>query len=226
MRRRQTSGIAIAAAVAIVSLLLLLQLRLDIHWGARAEAFRQKIEQASQVVLPKKTQPEPEAQKIPFARKLLLEAEKVGQLTESPEAIEQNLNDWAKDFSEQDIIELRQTLFTEATNGDERALSLDLLGRSDLPSAQSVLVDYVLNPPPSSASEQAAFQLLALDGIIGQSARSKNADALRKVQTQSSDSLVAGRSAQALRALEGQGPWPEDTDNKALSELLEKSEQL
>ncbi len=158
-----------------------------------------------------------------FKTQLKEEASKVGQLTADPEAVEQGLNEWARSLKSEDFAQIRESIFNDPNiAGDEVALSLDLLGRSQDKSAEALLLEYVLKGPSTATSEKGTFQLLALEGLIDQSLISKDPAALKKVMANTDDALLAKRTAQGLKALEGKAPSPEQTDQKALAELLKR----
>lgn len=227
MRSRWKSGLSIFAIVAIVVLLLAVQLNFDVRWGSQAEASRPPETEtvkspptsANEVRGP---QGEP-AISLPLLQRILRESEKISETTNNPAEVERSLNQWATELTPADLKDLRGVAFSKDRSGDEIALALDLLSRSDAPEAQATLTDYVLASPDLPSPEHSTFQLMALEGVIDQSMRSKDPQALRKIQSQSTDALVAQRAAQAEGALQGKNPSPEATDQKALEELLKKS---
>lgn len=227
MRPRFQRGLPIFLIVAVVAVLLALQLKLDVRWGSLAEAAR--TGQRETVKSPPSSADEargPQGEpsiSLPLLQKILRESEHIGETTNNAAAVEKNLDQWARSLSEQDLRDLRTIAFSKDHSGDEIALALDLLSRSDAPEAQAALVDYVLASPETPSPEHSTFQLMALEGVIDQSMRSKDPAALKKIQSQSSDALVVQRAAQAEGALSGRNPPPEETDEKALEELLEKS---
>ena len=168
-------------------------------------------------------QPSPEAEPSPLQIRLRREAQRVGQTTDDPKTVEKELNDWGQSLTPEQVQEMRDVSFLGQNTGDEVALALDLLGRSDLPEATQALIDYVMTGPAFSTADQSTFQLLALDGLIDKTERSHDPRALQKIQADSSDALVSRRAAQALGALKGKNPWPRQVDEKALQELLQKS---
>jgi hypothetical protein len=166
----------------------------------------------------------PSSRPLRLTERIMQESEKIGMTTNDPEQVEQDLNQWAQKLSAQDIKDLRQLIFEGGHEGDEVALSLDLLGRRPLdPESAQILVDYILLGPSNETAEKSTFQLLALDGLIDHSLASRDPSMLRRVQKESSDALLSRRAGQALGALQGRNPSPTETDQKALTELLEKS---
>lgn len=214
------------------AVLLLVQWKLDLKWGTAAQAGRlpPAPPTASQPTSPSAASPTvnpgpPASASASPASELIQqvtqEAESVGQTTDQPEVLEQHLNAWGRSLNAQQVRELRDFVFRGSKNDDQVAVALDLLGRSNQAAAVEALTDYVLaTQVPASATDQETFRLLALDGLIDQSRRQRDPAPLRRVQSDSADALVVQRARQALGALQGQNPWPDQMDDKALRDLL------
>lgn len=224
-RLRKKGIFPYGAGLLLASLLLLaLQWKLDFHWGAPADATTLNRQDAASA--PPSREPQsafaPPSGQLSLAQQLEMEARNIGSVTNDPDFIDVHLDDWAKRLRKADLLELRDVIFQGTASGDEVALALDLLGRSDETLAQQVLLDYLLMTPPNGP-EQETFQMLALDGLLSQSERSKDPSALQRIVKESTDPFLVRRAQQALGALDGNHPWPHETDEKALQDLLEKS---
>lgn len=224
----------VAAVGAATGLLILTQLKLDFHWHSQAEAQAPAAPASPSVasagppppaagpVAAAPTFAEP-ARELTLLERIERESARIGTVTESPAEVERHLDAWAARLGLSEITELRRMVLAGEGEGDEIALALDLLGRSNSPEAQVALVEYVLQGAAVSSREEGTFQLLALEGIVDQTGRTGSTVALRRIQRESKDPFVSRRAAQALGAFAGRNPWPKETDEKALAELLESS---
>lgn len=229
-RSRTTLGLTLAAAGAV--LLLLLQWKLEFHWGSPALAKEQRpsavtgtfARQGTSSAAPDSpgliSEMASAAERL--TARILRESERVGSTTNDPEKVEQILNEWAQKLTDEDLVQIREIVFETFRDGDEAALSLDLLGRSPSPLAAEILTDYILQGPSAPTNEKSTFQLLALDGLIDHSMNSQNPGYLQRVRNQTDDSLVARRATQALQAMRGRALKPSQSDEAALRSLIEK----
>ncbi|MFN7728698.1 MAG: hypothetical protein ACK5P7_06050 [Bdellovibrio sp.] len=211
--------------------LLALQWKLEFQWGTPSSAGlpdepTSSLQGSAALLKPQSSAALTAPRKRPLSliERIMQESEKIGMTTNDPKQVEQDLNQWAQRLSSQDITDLRQLIFEGGHSGDEIALSLDLLGRRPLdPESAQILLDYILRGPSNETTEKSTFQLLALEGLIDHSLASRDPSKLRRIQKESPDALLSRRAGQALGALHGRNPSPSETDQKALTELLEKS---
>jgi hypothetical protein len=222
--------LALGAALLLTSaVLFLIQWKLDVHWGTPAiaeedgKASKGPMVNAATAARALAQVRGPHLREPTLLEKVQAESAGIGQPTDDPDKVEADLTRWGQSLNSVQIEELREVIFLGKNSGDEVALALDLLGRSDESAAQEALTDYVLKGPAVASSEQGTFQLLALDGVIDQTERSRDPRALQRLKKESSDALISRRAAQALGALKGRNPWPRETDEKALREILEKT---
>ena len=155
-----------------------------------------------------------------FHEEFVQMSEAISRPVGDPQALDREMTQRARQMGPDEILELRQVLFNER-QGDQIALALDLLGRSDLPEAQAALVDYSLKGSATATPEQSTFQMMALEGVMEQTQRSKDPTALAKIRNETGDALMSRRAEQALGAMKGKNPWPEQTDGSALKKLLQ-----
>lgn len=208
------------------SLLLFIQWKLELHWGSPAIAKTSEFANTkapNQILIPSSTVKD--HQQLPPSPQIKLrietEALKIGQVDSNPEKTEQNLDQLAKSLTADNLKDLRPLIFENNQNGDQVALSLDLLGRTSTPGASELLTDYILNGANVLQIESNTFRLLALDSLIEQSLKNQDPSFLRQIKNKSEDAFVAKRAEQALKSLQGKTKTPSETDTQGLQKLLE-----
>lgn len=151
------------------------------------------------------------------------EAEAVSKLTDRPDEEEEHLKDIALHLQDPDIKTLQAQALNPQLNGDERFLSVYILGESTLPSAQESLEEIATTPIPKLhearlISEEQVLRAQAIESL-------RDTDRIKHIIATSNDHFLADRAQRSLLYREGKVSAPEQQDQEALKQLLDKTVQ-
>ncbi|WP_413288758.1 hypothetical protein [Bdellovibrio sp. HCB337] len=159
-----------------------------------------------------------------FAELIKQEAAAMSQLTKQPEEIQKRLKDLAGKMQEGDVTHLQESALDTSLNGDERFLSVYVLGESALAKAQESLEQIAMTPIPSMKEARLTNQEEILRVQAVESLR--HADSLKRVLASTDNSFISDRAQRNLLFREGKVTTsPEQQDQEALTQLLKKSHQ-
>ncbi|HEY8271380.1 MAG TPA: hypothetical protein VIG33_10875 [Pseudobdellovibrionaceae bacterium] len=150
------------------------------------------------------------------------EAVAMSQLNDHPEEVEKRLKDLAEKMQEADVPELQATALNTSLNGDQRFLSVYILGESSLPKAQESLETIATAPIPTMSEARLTNQEEIIRSQAVESLRQP--ESLKRVLAQVNNSFVVDRAQRSLLYREGKvSRAPEQQDQEALSKLIKKT---
>jgi len=159
-----------------------------------------------------------------FSDMIEKEAASVSQLNDRPEEVEQRLKDLAARMKDEDVSVLQEKALNTNLNGDERFLSVYILGESSLGKAQESLERIAETPLPKMQDSRLMNQEEILRGQAIESLREP--ESIKRVLTRADNKFLADRAQRTLLYREGKiSASPETQDQQALTKLLEKSTQ-
>lgn len=169
-----------------------------------------------------------EAKAMPLDEYLKSEAVLVGRPDTDPEASESRLREKASSLTATDLIGLTEKATSTQTDGDTRALAVQLVSYSPLSEKIDLLSNFALSTPPTFGEERRDFYEVALraqavEGIAeATSAKTKDAAirALQGIPEKTDNQYLVDRANRALLSLQTGGASPEDQDKAALEELV------
>lgn len=154
-------------------------------------------------------------------------ASQMSELTYSPEAIDQDLSDFADKLTLEQLSNLVNTVTSRAKTGDERLLAAELLARSPLIESIELLAKIIttsaesISDTPAVQEEFRAIQMLAIEGISQKATYPKESvEALQNLATTVDNSQMHDRIVRSLWALQGKAPSLEEQDREALTKML------
>jgi hypothetical protein len=171
-----------------------------------------------------KLKPDPVAaakNKKTFAEMIHKESESISQLNEHPEEVQHRLKELADQVQEDHVVVLKEKALDTSLNGDERFLSVYILGESRLPKAQEILEQIADTPIPHSKESRLTAQEEIIRGQAIESLREPAS--LRRVLERADNKFLTDRAQRTLSFREGKTTnSPEKQDQEALGKLLEK----
>lgn len=149
------------------------------------------------------------------------EAAAVAQLNDHPEEVQQRLKDLADKMQDVDVPVLQKDALNPNLNGDQRFMSVYILGESALAKAQESLEAIAVAPIPNVRDAR----LMSQEEIIrGQAVESiRHPETLKRVLAQTDNGFINDRAQRNLLYLEGKASSPEQQDKEALTQLLKKT---
>lgn len=156
-----------------------------------------------------------------FAALVSEEAASMSQLNDHPEEVQKRLKDLADKMQEADVPSLQQNALNPSLNGDQRFLSVYILGESSLAKAQESLEAIATTPIPETREGRLATQEEIIRGHAVESIR--RVEVLKRVLARSDNNFINDRAQRNLLYLEGKASSPEQQDQKALTQLLNKA---
>lgn len=164
-----------------------------------------------------------------FHNKLKIESRKIGQVSDDPQQIERQLNNWASTFSELELKILQNEALSMNLPGDERFFSVDLLARNRSALTQGLLEEIVVAPLPTqfgsdpSTARSFEFELIlrqrALDGVA-EGDKKQALEAIKRVLQKTENPSIADRAHRHQAHLEGKAPTVVEQERQALQQLL------
>lgn len=156
-----------------------------------------------------------------FAAQVQEEAAAMSQLNDHPEEVQKRLKELAEKMQESDVPSLQQNALNPNLNGDQRFLSVYILGESTLAKAQESLEAIATAPIPETHEGRLTTQEEIIRGQAVESIR--QADTLKRVLARSDNTFINDRAQRNLLYLEGKASSPEQQDQEALTQLLKKN---
>jgi hypothetical protein len=156
-----------------------------------------------------------------FASQVQEEAAAISQLNDHPEEVQKRLKELADKMQESDVPSLQQNALNPNLNGDQRFLSVYILGESTLAKAQEGLEAIATAPIPETHEGRLTTQEEIIRGQAVESIR--QADTLKRVLARSDNTFINDRAQRNLLYLEGKASSPEQQDQEALTQLLKKN---
>jgi hypothetical protein len=159
-----------------------------------------------------------------FSEMIHKEAESISRLNDRPEEVQQRLKELADQVKEEQVGVLQEKALDTQLNGDERFLSVYILGESRLQKAQQSLEQIAAAPIPSLHESRLTTQEEIIRGQAIESLREPAS--LKRVLAQADNKFLADRAQRTLSFREGKvSAPPEKQDQEALGKILEKSSQ-
>ncbi|MGZ3743512.1 MAG: hypothetical protein ACXWRE_07855 [Pseudobdellovibrionaceae bacterium] len=157
-----------------------------------------------------------------FVALVQTEATAMSQLNDHPEEVQKRLRDLADKMQEADVPALQATALNTSLNGDQRFLSVYILGESSLPKAQESLESIASAPIPAMHEARLTNQEEIIRGQAVESLRQP--ERLKRVLAQVDNTFITDRAQRNLLYREGKvSASPEQQDQEALSKLLKKA---
>lgn len=149
------------------------------------------------------------------------EAETMSQLNDHPEEVQKRLRDLAEKVQDSDISVLQKTALNTNVDGDQRFLSVYILGESSLQKAQESLEHIAITPIPKMGETRLTMQEEVIRAQAVESLRQP--ESLKRVLSRADNSFITDRAQRTLLYRESKVSSPEKQDQDALNQLLEKS---
>jgi hypothetical protein len=156
-----------------------------------------------------------------FAAQVQEEAAAMSQLNDHPEEVQKRLKELADKMQESDVPSLQQNALNPNLNGDQRFLSVYILGESTLVKAQESLEAIATAPIPETHEGRLTTQEEIIRGQAVESIR--QAETLKRVLARSDNTFINDRAQRNLLYLEGKASSSEQQDQEALTQLLKKN---
>jgi hypothetical protein len=157
-----------------------------------------------------------------FAALVKTEAEAMSQLNDRPEEVQKRLKELADKMRETDVSALQEAALNIALNGDQRFLSVYILGESSLSKAQESLETIASSPIPPMHEARMTNQEEVIRGHAVESLQKP--ESLKRVLARIDNTFIADRAQRNLHYREGKGTSsPEQQDQEALTQLLKKT---
>ena len=159
-----------------------------------------------------------------FAKMVQKEVETISQLNDHPDDVQKRLKDLAAQMQEGDIATLQKSALNTSLGGDERFLSVYILGESSLAKAQESLEAIATTPVPSMqearlTSQEEILRVQAVESL-------RQVESLKRVLSQTENTFISDRAQRTLLYREKKtSKSPEGQDQEALNQLLKKSHQ-
>lgn len=157
-----------------------------------------------------------------YVTRVRKEAESISQLQADPDGVQDRLKELASQMREEDIGLLQEVALNTALSGDERFLSIHILGESSLFKAQQSLEMIAATPVPQQQEARLTNQEEILRVKAVESLR--EVESLKRVLAKADNSFILDRAQRNLLYREGvTSKSPEEQDQEALSLLLKKA---
>ncbi len=156
-----------------------------------------------------------------FAAQVQEEAAAMSQMNDHPEEVQKRLKALADKMKESDVSRLQQNALNPNLNGDQRFLSVYILGESTLAKAQESLEAIATASIPETHEGRLTTQEEIIRGQAVESIR--QVDTLKRVLAHSDNTFINDRAQRNLLYLEGKASSPEQQDQEALTRLLKKN---
>ncbi|OQW49191.1 MAG: hypothetical protein A4S09_03750 [Proteobacteria bacterium SG_bin7] len=156
---------------------------------------------------------------------LKTESAKIGMVDELPDQTEIRLKNLAMGLGYSDLIKLRENSLDTSLSGEERMLSVYLLGLSQHEYVATFLEEIALTPTNSNENSysnnfEAIIRLQAIEGIQNRSDKSQSVRSLYYVASRISDSQLLDRTQRAISHYTKGSDNLETQDLKALKKLI------
>lgn len=159
-----------------------------------------------------------------FSELIRKEAESMARLTDRPQEVQKRLKDLASQVREEQMPILKEKALNLQLGGDERFLSVYILGESSIAKAQEILEQIASTPIPKLKESRSTTQEEILRGQAIESLREP--ESLKRVLASTDSKFLVDRAQRTLSFREGKiSKSPEQQDEEALKKVLEKSNQ-
>jgi len=158
-----------------------------------------------------------------FAALFKEETTMISQPNDNPEEVQKRLDHLAGKMQESDVKVLQENALNPKINGDQRFLSVYILGKSHLQKAQESLEAIASAPFPEIREARMTVQEEIIRGQAVESIR--QVDMIKRVLSRSDNNFINDRAQRNLMFLEGKASSPEQQDQSALTQLLKKKNQ-
>ena len=160
-----------------------------------------------------------------FSELVSEEAGAVARLTDKPDEVHKRLKDLASQMKEEQVDVLKEKALNTTLNGDERFLSVYVLGESALQAAQEGLEAIAAAPIPKLHDARMTVQEEIIRGQAIESLREP--DRLRRIFTGATadNKFLMDRVHRTLNYRQGKVSSPEKQDQEILGKILEKGVQ-
>lgn len=157
-----------------------------------------------------------------FSELVRKEADAVALLTDKPDEVQKHLKDLAGQMKEEQVEVLKEKALNTTLNGDERFLSVYVLGESPLQMAQESLEQIASAPIPKLHDSRMTVQEEIIRGQAIESLREP--DRLKRVLASAiaDNKFLMDRAHRTLNYRQGKVSSPEKQDQEVLGKILEK----
>lgn len=156
--------------------------------------------------------------------KISIASRRVGQTDEEPKKTEMELENLARGLSPEEIRGLKGIALDPRHSGDERFLSLELLGLRALSSEGTSIIEdlkeIALKAELNTPGLGPILPLRAIEALSETPHKNQARLALKEILERTDSSLLNDRSMRALKHLDGEAPSLETQDNEALKKLI------
>ncbi|MGE3759271.1 MAG: hypothetical protein AB7H97_16015 [Pseudobdellovibrionaceae bacterium] len=174
-----------------------------------------------------------EAKGLSLEDYLKKEGELVARDDADPEASDARLHERASTLSASDLKSLLEKAKNTSTEGDIRALAIQLVGYSSLNEKIDLLTEFVLSTPPTFNEERKDFyevvlRAQAIEGLAD-SLNSETKDlavrALQRIPEKTDNQFLVDRANRSLEKIQNGSNSPEDLEQEALQGIVNPTEE-
>ncbi len=158
-----------------------------------------------------------------FKSEFKQEVAQIGQVQSDTEAVENRLQAIARQMEPAHRDYLKLVLMNEKSNGDERAMAIELLTRNQTAEAAEILKNYTLSDSTTGnlkSGEDIVFKAQAIEGLAGYQDRNLAISYLNEISRKTNYSFLQDRVRRAQSALKNEGPTIETQDLEALKKIV------
>jgi hypothetical protein len=158
-----------------------------------------------------------------FKSEFRQEVSQIGRVQTDTEAVENRLQAVARQMEPEHRNYLKMILNSEKSNGDERAMAIELLTRNQTPEAAEILKNYSLSDSTTGnlkSGEDIIFKAQAIEGLAGYQDRELAISYLNEIGQKTNYSFLQDRVRRAQSALKNEGPAIETQDLEALRKIV------
>lgn len=146
----------------------------------------------------------------------------IGKVQTNTDEVENRLQGLARQMEPEHRNFLKTILQNQKNNGDDRAMAIELLSRSQTPDAAEILKNYATDSSMSlgtHAEQELVFKAQAIEGIAGFQDQNLALSYLNEISKKTSYTFLQDRATRAEAGLRNQGPAIQDQDVEALKKL-------
>lgn len=158
-----------------------------------------------------------------FKSEFKQEVSQIGQVQADTETVENRLQAIARQMEPAHRDYLKLVLMNEKSNGDERAMAIELLTRNQTAEAAEILKNYSLSDSASGnlkSDEDIVFKAQAIEGLAGYQDRNLAISYLNEISQKTNYSFLQDRVRRAQAVLKNEGPTIETQDLEALKKIV------
>ena len=146
----------------------------------------------------------------------------IGKVQSNTDEVENRLQGLARQMEPEHRNYLKSILQNQKNNGDDRAMAIELLSRSQTPEAAEILKNYATDTSMSlgtRAEQELVFKAQAIEGVAAYQDQNLALSYLNEISKKTSYTFLQDRASRAQAALKNQGPPIEQQDIEALKKL-------